>query len=92
MTTGMTTPMFDPASRSASSWGSRLAGLRSHGATDDDPRVRECLAASFFWDMKRQADRAVERGIISAGLAEAYVGKLRNYSPEELLREPEVKP
>lgn len=46
----------DPASRSASSWGARLAALRSRHVTDDDPRAAECLAALAFWRCKRVLD------------------------------------
>ena len=82
------TPVFDPAAFSASSWGSKLAGLRSHGATDDDPRVRECYAALRFWRIKHQVDKQVAEGYLPTDFAEYYLGLLRSHGAEEFLREP----
>jgi hypothetical protein len=69
----------DPASRSASSWAARHAALRSRLVSNDDPRVRECLAALAFWRCKRVID--TERGHLVPEYAEALAELLREGVP-----------
>lgn len=53
----------DPASRSASSWSSTLAVLKSRGVPDTDPRVIEARDALAYWRVRRVID--AERGNLS---------------------------
>lgn len=53
MTVAATT---DPATRSASSWSSTLAVLKSRGAPDTDPRVIEARGALAYWRVRRVID------------------------------------
>ena len=67
---------FDPTTRSASSWSSRLAAFKSRGVSDTDPRVAECQSALAFWRMKRQLDTELRNDRISSSFHAAVVGKL----------------
>jgi hypothetical protein len=69
------TTAFDPASMSASSWGSKLAGLRSHRVPDDDPRIAQCEAALSYWRLRSRLDREVAAGHLSADFAAAVEAK-----------------
>ncbi|UGQ43398.1 hypothetical protein [Rhodococcus aetherivorans] len=40
----------------ASSWSARLAALKSHGASDDDPRVKDARAALAYHRGRRALD------------------------------------
>ena len=46
----------DPASRSASSWSSTLAVLKSRGVPDTDPRIIEARTALAYWRVRRVLD------------------------------------
>ena len=46
----------DPASRSASSWSSTLAVLKSRGVPDADPRIFEARTAPAYWRVRRVLD------------------------------------
>lgn len=72
MTTCMTS---DPADLSPPRWQTRLAALKSHGLSDDDPRVAECHAALAYWRCRRVLDGA--RGKISPDHLDELVNKLR---------------
>jgi hypothetical protein len=51
----------DPASRSAVSWSTRYASLKSRQLPDDDPRVRECLEALAFHRVSKVLDAETGR-------------------------------
>lgn len=50
------TVLTDPASRTASSWSSTLAALKSRGVPDTDPRVIEAHTALAYWRVRRVLD------------------------------------
>lgn len=52
----------DPFSLEPTQWGSRLAALQVHGASDTDPRVIEARASLAAWRVRRVLD--AERGAI----------------------------
>lgn len=68
---------IDPAARTASSWSSTLAALKSRGVPDTDPRVIECHTALAYWRVRRVVD--AERG----NLASEHIAAL-----SDLLRHP----
>ncbi|MGU3501895.1 hypothetical protein [Mycobacterium sp. C31M] len=69
----------DPASRSAASWSSTLAGLKSAGVPNTDPRVIEAQAAGAYWRVRRILDQ--ERGNLSAAHIPALADLLRHAHP-----------
>lgn len=71
-----TTAVIGPASRPPASWQSRLAALKSRGATDDDPRIVECHNALAFWRCKRVID--VEAGHLTPEHADVLADLLRS--------------
>lgn len=60
-------------------WGSRLAGLKSSGAADDDPRILECHAALAYWRCRRVLD--AERGRLSPEHVPALADMLQHAHP-----------
>ena len=77
-----TTEQYDPTSRTASSWSSRLAAFKSRSVPDDDPRVAECQSALSFWRMKSQIDRELKAGRITPSFHAAVVRKLLDGEPD----------
>jgi len=84
MTTSSPPAVFDPASISASSWGSRLAGLRSHRVPNGDPRIAQCEAGLFYWQTRRPIDKRVAGGLMSQGLADSALDKVREMAEAKL--------
>lgn len=66
----------DPFLLSPSQWGSRLAALQVHGATDTDPRVTEARAALAAWRVRRVLD--AERGALLPAHTELLAVHLRD--------------
>ncbi len=78
MTAAASSPdAFDPTARSASSWGSRLAGLRSHNVGDDDPRIAESEAGLQYWRLVREIDTAEAAGVLTQAFASQVRGLYR---------------
>lgn len=72
-------PATDPAAYSAARWSAILAGLTSGGATDTDPRVRECRAALACWRVRRVID--AERAQLTPEHIPALADMLRHAHP-----------
>lgn len=72
----MPTTLTDPASRTAASWSSSLAALKSRGAPDDDPRVIEARTALAYWRCRTIINR--ERGNLSPEHIPALAALLRH--------------
>ncbi|BBX92723.1 hypothetical protein H5U98_15705 [Mycolicibacterium boenickei] len=66
----------DPASRTASSWSSTLAALKSRGVPDTDPRVLECQTALAYWRCRRVID--AERDNLNPAHIPALADMLRH--------------
>lgn len=69
----------DPASRTAASWSSTLAVLKSRGTPDNDPRVVEARDALAYWRVRRVLD--AERGNLSPEHIPALADMLRHAHP-----------
>lgn len=63
-------------------WKSRLGALRSHYIGDDDPRVREALAALSYHRLRASAEREVAAGHLDPAVTEILDRFNRYYSPE----------
>ncbi|MGB0971182.1 MAG: hypothetical protein ACPGVG_09505 [Mycobacterium sp.] len=68
--------MTDPADLPPARWQSRLAALKSNGASDDDHRVVECLTALSYWRVRRVVDS--ERGRLAPEHVAALADMLRH--------------
>lgn len=62
-----------------SSWRARRAGLISHGATLDDPRVVECDQAMAYWRCRRVID--TERELLDPRHVPALADMLKHAHP-----------
>ncbi len=69
----------DPGALSPAQWTGRLAALRSRGATDDDPRVREADAALAYWRCRRTID--AERDRLNPAHVPALADMLKHAHP-----------
>ena len=69
----------DPGSRTASSWSSSLAALKSRGVPDTDPRVTEAHTALAYWRGRRVLDR--ERSLLAPEHIPALADMLRHAHP-----------
>ncbi|SON63387.1 hypothetical protein MSIMFI_04917 [Mycobacterium simulans] len=65
----------DPSLAPSSSWRGRRASLLSHGATVDDPRVRECDQALAYLKVRRVID--AQRGRLATDHIPALVALLQ---------------
>ena len=80
MMTNPSPPTSDPAARSAASWQSRYAALKSRQVSDDDPRIIECQSAMSYWRLRRTIEAEVKTGLLTQVFADTVLAKLAEWA------------
>jgi len=70
---------IDPSTLTPGQWASKLAGLLSHGRTNDDPDVIACREALAYWRLRKVIDAEARQ--VNPGGIDALIARFRMAVP-----------